>query len=103
LKETIMHRRQFSHSLLALLATSRAFAQAVALDRSGLALGGYDPMAYFIYRRAAKGNTEFSMVWEGATYQFDSFEHLRIFATSRCAMRRSTAAIAQPRWQRANV
>jgi len=42
------------------------------LDRSGLALQGYDPVAYFTAGRAERGKAAFSATFEGATYHFAS-------------------------------
>ncbi len=42
------------------------------VDASGLALKGYDPVAYFIEKKPVKGRTEFTAQHEGATYRFAS-------------------------------
>lgn len=38
----------------------------------GLAIGGYDPVAYFTEGKAVKGNKSNSVYYEGATYYFSS-------------------------------
>jgi YHS domain-containing protein len=42
------------------------------IDASGLALQGYDPVAYFTDGRPVKGKAEFAARHEGATYRFAS-------------------------------
>jgi len=42
------------------------------LDPSGLAIQGYDPVAYFAGGKAAEGKKEISFQYQGATYQFAS-------------------------------
>lgn len=40
------------------------------LGQSGLAIQGYDPVAYFTSDKAVEGKKEFSLEYQGATYQF---------------------------------
>ena len=55
----------------ALLMTARTgAAQAVNVDGSGLALNGYDPVAYFSAARPTPGNPAYTSTWQGATYRF---------------------------------
>lgn len=51
----------------------------VNVDRQGLALQGYDPVAYFADQRPVKGDPKFTSVLDGATYRFASAEHKRLF------------------------
>lgn len=39
---------------------------------TGLALNGYDPVAYFVDGRARKGREIFEVVWDGAYWRFDN-------------------------------
>ncbi len=48
-------------------------------DSNGLALQGYDPVAYFTDKKPVMGTTEFRTKLHGATYQFASKEHLAMF------------------------
>lgn len=41
-------------------------------DRKGIALKGYDPVAYFEQGRPVKGSPEFRHEWNGATWHFTS-------------------------------
>jgi YHS domain-containing protein len=41
----------------------------------GLALGGYDAVAYFTESRAVTGDARFELPWKGARWRFASAEH----------------------------
>lgn len=45
------------------------------LERDGLALGGYDAVAYFTQSRAVKGDPQFETTWDGARWRFASADH----------------------------
>lgn len=49
---------------------------------SGLALKGYDPVAYFDDDQPTQGNSEFVHDWGGATWQFSSVENRDLFSSS---------------------
>ncbi len=49
------------------------------VDRSGLALKGYDPVAYFTDGKPVRGNASFTSVLGGARYQFASADHKTLF------------------------
>ena len=46
---------------------------------SGVALKGYDPVAYFEQSKAVPGSEEYSADWAGATWHFSSTEHRDLF------------------------
>ena len=46
----------------------------------GVAIKGYDPVAYFVEGRPMKGSDEFSLEWLGAIWQFANAEHKELFA-----------------------
>jgi YHS domain-containing protein len=48
-------------------------------DANGLALQGYDPVAYFTDRKPVKGSPEFKLLHRGALYHFASAEHRDAF------------------------
>jgi len=56
--------------LLMLASAPVASAQAVNLDRSGLALSGYDAVAYQLENVARAGSPEFTTTHAGGTYRF---------------------------------
>lgn len=45
----------------------------------GVAIRGYDPVAYFTEGKAVQGKPEFSIMWKGAMWRFDSSENLALF------------------------
>jgi YHS domain-containing protein len=45
---------------------------AVNVDRKGVAIKGYDPVAYFTMTRPVKGKVDFEASWMGATWRFAS-------------------------------
>lgn len=49
------------------------------LDRNGIALQGYDPVAYFTESKPVKGNPAFSVAHGGAVYWFASARHKSLF------------------------
>lgn len=46
----------------------------------GLALQGYDPVAYFTEQKAVKGKKQFTLTQEGVTYLFSSAANKELFA-----------------------
>jgi YHS domain-containing protein len=46
----------------------------VNVDKNGVILKGYDPVAYFTQSKAVKGNPKYSSKYGGATYYFASAE-----------------------------
>jgi YHS domain-containing protein len=64
-------------------ACSRASAaSSINKGSDGLALKGYDVVAYFIKNKPVKGNKEFQHEWMGATWQFSSASNRDLFAAS---------------------
>jgi YHS domain-containing protein len=51
----------------------------VSQSFSGIAIKGYDPVAYFTENKAIKGSDEFTHRWLGATWNFASAEHMEMF------------------------
>src|ERR1051325_5220789 len=49
------------------------------LDKTGVAIQGYDPVAFFTDHKPVKGRAEFTSKHEGATYRFSSKEHKELF------------------------
>ena len=49
------------------------------LDKSGVAIQGYDPVAFFTDNKPVKGNPEFAVKHDGAVYYFASKEHRELF------------------------
>ena len=49
-------------------------------DQNGLALKGYDAVAYFDQGKAVEGRKDFEHSWMGATWRFSSVENRDLFA-----------------------
>jgi len=47
----------------------------------GIAIRGYDTVAYFTDAKAVKGSDEFTYTWLGATWHFASAKHRDLFAS----------------------
>ncbi|MBN8577873.1 MAG: YHS domain protein [Cytophagales bacterium] len=45
----------------------------------GVAVGGYDVVAYFTQQAAVKGSSNFSFSWDEVTWHFSSSENLNLF------------------------
>jgi YHS domain-containing protein len=48
----------------------------------GIAIKGYDPVAYFTKERAMKGSKEFAHEWLGETWHFANAKHRDLFAAN---------------------
>ncbi|MEM7438289.1 MAG: YHS domain-containing (seleno)protein [Pseudomonadota bacterium] len=66
---------------LSMAVASSAFAAGPELNASstGLALQGYDPVAYFTVGEATPGNWKITSVYKDAMYRFSSKEHKATF------------------------
>lgn len=51
-------------------------------EANGIAIRGYDTVAYFTVGQPLEGKDEFSTQWSGATWKFASQEHLDLFMSS---------------------
>ena len=45
----------------------------------GVAIKGFDPVAYFTENRAVKGDSDYQLVWRDAKWYFTSAEHRDMF------------------------
>ena len=52
------------------------------VDKDGLAIQGYDPVAYFTQSKPVKGDPNFRATYSGAVYQFASADHKNMFEAS---------------------
>ncbi|RUU04380.1 hypothetical protein EOD23_16800 [Mesorhizobium sp. USDA-HM6] len=82
-----LSRKASGHLILALfVGLLAAPGQARATDlinqsSDGIAIRGYDTVAYFTDAKAVKGSDEFSYTWLGATWHFASAKHRDLFAS----------------------
>jgi YHS domain-containing protein len=51
----------------------------INVDRHGLALQGYDPVAYFTDHKPVEGDAHIKSTYQGATYQFATGQHKQMF------------------------
>jgi hypothetical protein len=49
------------------------------LDKSSVAIQGYDPVAYFTQNKAVKGSKDIALFHEGITYYFASTQNKELF------------------------
>jgi YHS domain-containing protein len=49
------------------------------IEKSGLAIEGYDPVAYLVRNKAVKGREDITTVYEGITYRFTSVQNMDLF------------------------
>lgn len=49
------------------------------IDKTTLAIDGYDPVAYFISKKAIEGKKELNLTTEGITYYFSSIQNRDLF------------------------
>ncbi|MEO1308253.1 MAG: YHS domain-containing (seleno)protein [Pseudomonadota bacterium] len=79
----MFHRRAFMLSGLALMAGAPALARTPEVFAAeGVAINGYDPVAYFTERAPVKGSAEFAATLNGATWYFASRYNLEQFQDS---------------------
>lgn len=80
----MLTRRSFLTSAAALPAVSLFATPALAAKASvyatdGVAINGYDPVAYFSERKPVEGSPAFTSVWDGATLRFASAGNKALF------------------------
>jgi len=69
----------FLYLFLFVFSLAASAKEALNVDDSGLALQGYDPVAYFTDSKPVKGSPDFTAIYKGAKYQFASAEHKAAF------------------------
>jgi YHS domain-containing protein len=72
-------RRAIATLVVALAASAALAAQKVNTSLTGLAIDGYDPVAYFTEHKPIKGRPEFTHDHGGATYRFASAANRDLF------------------------
>lgn len=66
-------------TLFSALSTIATAKDLLNLDGNGVAIQGYDPVAFFTDNRPVKGNPQFQSEYHGAKYYFVSAEHKAAF------------------------
>lgn len=77
-----MKRRLLLFALAALTASATVSAAEKSLlnvDKEGVALQGYDPVAFFTVKAPVKGSPSFTSEYHGATYRFHSAKNKAAF------------------------
>ena len=66
--------------LLVLLVASTGWTKSpVNTNWRGLAIKGYDVVAYFTLGKPTKGDSQYTYEWKGATWRFANARHLEAF------------------------
>ncbi len=83
MKKRQMYTRAFlvtlGFFLFNLMGCSPKTLQPVNVDSNGVAMKGYDTVAYFTQGKPVKGSSEFEHKWNGAKWHFVNAEHLSLF------------------------
>lgn len=76
----MLTRRAFTVLLATVLPASAVSARVpMIFATDGLAIRGYDPVAYFRERGPVPGKAAYRVMWKGAVWQFASARHLDLF------------------------
>lgn len=72
--------KQFFSLITGLLLTGIVIGQGVKINsKDGVAIKGYDPVAYFTLQKAVKGNDTLTFEWSGSIWKFSTQSHLDSF------------------------
>jgi YHS domain-containing protein len=72
----------FYLTVLSVFLSMGVSAQSCNLNSSGVAVGGYDPVAYFTTGKPVEGNKEYTYTLDGAVYRFASAANRDLFKAS---------------------
>jgi len=72
----------FSSSMAFSQIGSANYAKNANLNKSGVAIEGYDPVAYFTEQKAVEGKKDISITVSGVKYYFSSTEHRDLFKSN---------------------
>ena len=74
-----MRKLFYAFVLLVGLSAPAAAKDLQNLDHDGVAIQGYDPVAFFTDHKPAKGSAQFQSIYHGAKYYFASADHKAAF------------------------
>lgn len=75
--------KQFFSLITALFLTGMVYSQGIKFNsKEGVAIKGYDPVAYFTQQKAVMGRDEFTLDWSGSIWKFSSKENLDSFTVN---------------------
>lgn len=85
--QTGISRRAFGGIAIAAIGVLAAPGLALAKEpevfqKSGVAIRGYDPVAYFTEKKPVKGKASFTAAYKGATWRFASAENRALFVAN---------------------
>jgi enamine deaminase RidA (YjgF/YER057c/UK114 family) len=80
MREACFARYGWSAGLFCLLLALLGSSTTRGADATRLAIGGYDPVAYFTDQKPVPGKAEFEYVWHEARWRFASAAHRDLFA-----------------------
>ena len=80
-----MNDKRLSNATGAFAAAETNVSSGLTIKGPGLAVRGFDVVAYFTQGQPTVGRAEFSTVYKDATYRFASQEHLDAFAADPAA------------------
>ena len=67
-------------SVISILGTTTVWAKSeINTNWRGVAVKGYDTVAYFTQGKPVKGDSKFEHKWKEATWRFANAEHLELF------------------------
>ncbi|MCG8451691.1 MAG: hypothetical protein MI717_00740 [Spirochaetales bacterium] len=72
-------KRIWLFSIVFLIFVTAVGAERINVDETGLAIKGYDPVAYFRAERALQGSEEWEVSYKGARYLFVNEENRNLF------------------------
>lgn len=76
----MIDRRLFlAAGLAAALASPALAGERQVFATNGIAIHGYDPVAYFTEGRPVQGDPQYSVKWKGAVWQFSSAANMQAF------------------------
>jgi YHS domain-containing protein len=82
MKTTFLIATLLSTTYLTMAQTPTLRKQQYNLEKSALAIQGYDPVAYFTQSKAVKGSEANSFAYKGVAYRFASAANLKAFQAS---------------------
>ena len=82
MRKSVLHGTMIVVAVLVLASSAAAAKELVNVDGSGLALEGYDPVAFHTEGKAVQGKDEITFRHGGATYRFASLESKEKFASA---------------------
>jgi YHS domain-containing protein len=81
-KRTVLIPALLFVSLIAFSCSATSSNSPINVDSDGIAIKGFDTVAYFTIGKPVKGDTQFGYNWNGARWLFASQKHMNLFMAS---------------------